>query len=81
MATASRSNQLKIRLQHIEATVPPLEKAMLAQTTHIHFAYTGGLFCLLPSCQSSYCLDPRCLILVRFHINSFNKLCHILSSL
>ncbi|XP_010478278.1 PREDICTED: protein SCAR3-like [Camelina sativa] len=43
MATASRSNQLKIRLQHIEATVPPLEKAMLAQTTHIHFAYTGGL--------------------------------------
>lgn len=50
MATASRSNQLKIRLQHIEATVPPLEKAMLAQTTHIHFAYTGGvLFCSLVS--------------------------------
>ncbi|KAF8053838.1 hypothetical protein N665_1371s0009 [Sinapis alba] len=43
MATASRSNQLKIRLQHIEATVPPLEKAVLAQTTHIHFAYTGGV--------------------------------------
>ncbi|KAL1212819.1 Protein SCAR3 [Cardamine amara subsp. amara] len=43
MATASRSNQLKIRLQNIEATVPPLEKAMLAQTTHIHFAYTGGI--------------------------------------
>ncbi|CAA7029335.1 unnamed protein product [Microthlaspi erraticum] len=43
MATASRSNQLKIRLQRIEATVPPLEKAVLAQTTHIHFAYTGGL--------------------------------------
>lgn len=43
MATASRSNQLKMRLQHIEATVPPLEKAMLAQTTHIHFAYTGGI--------------------------------------
>ncbi|ESQ33960.1 hypothetical protein EUTSA_v10006666mg [Eutrema salsugineum] len=43
MATASRSNQLKIRLQYIEATVPPLEKAMLAQTTHLHFAYTGGL--------------------------------------
>ncbi|KFK44748.1 hypothetical protein AALP_AA1G297800 [Arabis alpina] len=43
MATASRSNQLKIRLKHIEATVPPLEKAMLAQTNHIHFAYTGGL--------------------------------------
>ncbi|EOA39564.1 hypothetical protein CARUB_v10008184mg [Capsella rubella] len=43
MATASRSNQLKIRLQHIEATVSPLEKAMLGQTTHIHFAYTGGL--------------------------------------
>ncbi|KAJ4865989.1 Protein SCAR3 [Raphanus sativus] len=43
MATASRSNQLKIRLQHIEATVPPLEKAVLAQTTHLHFAYTGGV--------------------------------------
>lgn len=63
MATASRSNQLKIRLQHIEATVPPLEKAVLAQTTHLHFAYTGGLFvCLVPSCQSSHCL-----ILARFH--------------
>lgn len=54
MATASRSNQLKIRLQHIEATVPPLEKAMLAQTTHVHFAYTGGGFCLLLSCQSLF---------------------------
>ncbi|XP_013629763.1 PREDICTED: protein SCAR3 [Brassica oleracea var. oleracea] len=43
MATASRSNQLKMRLQHIEATVPPLEKAVLAQTTHLHFAYTGGV--------------------------------------
>ncbi|KAG2318927.1 hypothetical protein Bca52824_012140 [Brassica carinata] len=43
MATASRTNQLKIRLQHIEATVPPLEKAVLAQTTHLHFAYTGGV--------------------------------------
>ncbi|CAH8355446.1 unnamed protein product [Eruca vesicaria subsp. sativa] len=43
MATASRSNQLKMRLQHIEATVPPLEKAVLSQTTHLHFAYTGGV--------------------------------------
>lgn len=72
MATASRSNQLKIRLQCIEATVPPLEKAVLAQTTHIHFAYTGG-FCLVLSCQSSYCLDPMCLILVRFRIYLVNK--------
>lgn len=71
MATASRSNQLKMRLQHIEATVPPLEKAVLAQTTHLHFAYTGGLFVLCLSCQSSHCLDPWCLILARFHINFY----------
>ncbi|CAN8290901.1 unnamed protein product [Cochlearia groenlandica] len=63
MATASRSNQLKIRLQNIEATVPPLEKAVLAQTTHLHFAYTGGLKChpRIPIEQNHFICDdlPR----------------------
>ncbi|CAI8618651.1 unnamed protein product [Vicia faba] len=42
MATASRSHRLMIRVQNIEASLPPLEKAVLAQTSHIHFAYTAG---------------------------------------
>ncbi|XP_050367817.1 protein SCAR3 isoform X2 [Argentina anserina] len=41
--TASRSHKLMVRVQHIEAALPPLEKAVLAQTSHIHFAYTAGL--------------------------------------
>ncbi|BFG27924.1 hypothetical protein CerSpe_141990 [Prunus speciosa] len=43
MTTASRSQKLMVRVQHIEAALPPLEKAVLAQTSHIHFAYTSGL--------------------------------------
>ncbi|KAI5384972.1 protein SCAR3 isoform X2 [Lathyrus oleraceus] len=42
MTTASRSHRLMIRVQNIEASLPPLEKAVLAQTSHIHFAYTAG---------------------------------------
>lgn len=42
MATASRSHKLTVRVQCIEAALPPLEKAILAQTSHIHFAYTAG---------------------------------------
>lgn len=41
MATASRSHKLTVRVQRIEAALPPLEKAVLAQTSHIHFAYTA----------------------------------------
>ncbi|KAL1219252.1 Protein SCAR1 [Cardamine amara subsp. amara] len=43
MITSSRSNKLKMRLKQIEATVPSIQKTVLAQTNHIHFAYTGGL--------------------------------------
>ncbi|KAL4294199.1 hypothetical protein AHAS_Ahas18G0204200 [Arachis hypogaea] len=43
MTTASRSHRLIVRVQNIEASLPPLEKAVLAQTSHIHFAYTSGL--------------------------------------
>ncbi|PPR99033.1 hypothetical protein GOBAR_AA21624 [Gossypium barbadense] len=46
MSTASRSHKLTIRVQRIEAALPPLEKAVLAQTSHIHFAYTAG-YCIL----------------------------------
>ncbi|KAJ7968706.1 protein SCAR3-like isoform X2 [Quillaja saponaria] len=42
MTTASRSHKLKVRVRNIEAALPPLEKAVLAQTSHIHFAYTAG---------------------------------------
>ncbi|XP_022720400.1 protein SCAR3-like isoform X2 [Durio zibethinus] len=42
MSTASRSHKLMIRVQRIEAVLPSLEKAVLAQTSHIHFAYTAG---------------------------------------
>ncbi|XP_023541544.1 protein SCAR3-like isoform X1 [Cucurbita pepo subsp. pepo] len=42
MATASRSRNVMARVKHIEAALPSLEKAILAQTSHIHFAYTAG---------------------------------------
>lgn len=46
MKTASRSQKLMVRVQNIEATFPALEKAALAQTSHIHFAYTAGMAAL-----------------------------------
>ncbi|KAI4296941.1 hypothetical protein L6164_036858 [Bauhinia variegata] len=42
MTTVSRNHKLMARVQNIEASLPPLEKAVLAQTSHIHFAYTAG---------------------------------------
>ncbi|GMI93482.1 WASP (WISKOTT-ALDRICH SYNDROME PROTEIN)-FAMILY VERPROLIN HOMOLOGOUS PROTEIN 2 [Hibiscus trionum] len=42
MSTASRSHKLTVRVKRIEAALPPLEKAVLSQTSHIHFAYTAG---------------------------------------
>ncbi|XP_028756084.1 protein SCAR3-like isoform X2 [Neltuma alba] len=42
MITANRSHKLMVRVQKIESSLPPLEKAVLAQTSHIHFAYTAG---------------------------------------
>ncbi|KAK9088889.1 hypothetical protein Scep_027971 [Stephania cephalantha] len=42
MFTAARSRKMIVRVQHIEATLPPLEKAVMSQTSHLHFAYTAG---------------------------------------
>ncbi|KAL5707558.1 phosphoenolpyruvate carboxylase [Ranunculus cassubicifolius] len=42
VTTASRSHKLLVRAQHIEAALQPIEKAVQAQQTHIHFAYTPG---------------------------------------
>ncbi|KAK4589671.1 hypothetical protein RGQ29_020297 [Quercus rubra] len=42
MTTASRSHKLKVRVQRIEVALPSLEKAVLTQTSHLHFAYTAG---------------------------------------
>ncbi|KAJ6333410.1 hypothetical protein OIU77_009307 [Salix suchowensis] len=42
MSTVSRSNNLMVRVLNIEAALPPLEKVVLSQTSHIHFAYTAG---------------------------------------
>ncbi|XP_057415331.1 scar-like domain-containing protein WAVE 5 [Lotus japonicus] len=42
MTTASRSHRLNVRVRNIEASLPSLERAVLAQTSHIHFAYTAG---------------------------------------
>ncbi|XP_068653806.1 protein SCAR3-like isoform X2 [Aristolochia californica] len=41
-ATADRSHKMIIRVQNIEAALPPLEQAISAQRSHIHFAYTAG---------------------------------------
>lgn len=43
MVTSSRSNKLVVRVQKIEAALPPLEKSVLAQQSHLHFAYTAGM--------------------------------------
>ncbi|XP_010518803.1 PREDICTED: scar-like domain-containing protein WAVE 5 [Tarenaya hassleriana] len=40
--TASRSQKLTKRVRRIESALSPLEKAVLSQTSHIHFAYTAG---------------------------------------
>lgn len=43
MTTAARSHKMIARVQHLEASIPPIEKAVLAQRSHIHFAYTDGM--------------------------------------
>ncbi|PWA59014.1 SCAR/WAVE family [Artemisia annua] len=42
LITSSRSHKLIERVHNIEAALPPLEKAILAQSSHLHFAYTAG---------------------------------------
>ncbi|XP_075481534.1 LOW QUALITY PROTEIN: protein SCAR3-like [Primulina tabacum] len=42
MRTSSRNHKLMARVQHIESALAPLEKAVLAQRSHLHFAYTAG---------------------------------------
>lgn len=43
MITCSRSYKLMVRAQQIEAALVPVEKALLAQQSHVHFAYTAGM--------------------------------------
>ncbi|XP_023640766.1 protein SCAR1 isoform X2 [Capsella rubella] len=59
MITASRSNKLKMRLKQIEDTVPSIQKTVLAQANHIHFAYTGGLewHPRIPNVQNHFIYD------------------------
>lgn len=40
--TTARSHKLMARVRRIESALSPLEKALLAQRTHLHFAYTAG---------------------------------------
>ncbi|KAI3741650.1 hypothetical protein L1987_59324 [Smallanthus sonchifolius] len=42
LITSSRSHKLVERVHHIESALPPLEKAILGQRSHLHFAYTAG---------------------------------------
>ncbi|KAK9064285.1 hypothetical protein SSX86_015665 [Deinandra increscens subsp. villosa] len=42
LVTSSRSHKLVERVHTVEAALPPLEKAILAQRSHLHFAYTAG---------------------------------------
>lgn len=41
--TFARSHKLMARVRRIETALPPLEKAVLAQRSHLHFAYTAGM--------------------------------------
>ncbi|PIN19578.1 hypothetical protein CDL12_07745 [Handroanthus impetiginosus] len=49
--TSSRSHKLMGRVQRIEAALSPLEKVVLAQRSHLHFAYTAG---------SNWCAGDQC---------------------
>ncbi|KAI3914913.1 hypothetical protein MKX01_018082 [Papaver californicum] len=42
MATAARSHKMIAHVNNLEASIPPVEKAILAQKSHIHFAYIEG---------------------------------------
>ncbi|CAH9076600.1 unnamed protein product [Cuscuta epithymum] len=42
MITSSRSRKLIARVQSIETALPSFEKSILAQQSHLHFAYTTG---------------------------------------
>ncbi|XP_052183308.1 protein SCAR3 isoform X2 [Diospyros lotus] len=42
MSTSSRSHKLMVRLQGFETAFSPLEKGIMAQKSHLHFAYTAG---------------------------------------
>ncbi|PWA92111.1 AAA+ ATPase domain-containing protein [Artemisia annua] len=42
LITSSRSHKLIERVHNIEAALPPLDKAILAQRSQLHFAYTAG---------------------------------------
>ncbi|XP_076928720.1 protein SCAR1-like [Bidens hawaiensis] len=42
LITSSRSHKMVQRVHAVEAALPPLEKAILAQRSHLHFAYTAG---------------------------------------
>lgn len=54
MNTSSRSHKLMVRVQNIEAAFPPLEKTILAQRSHLHFAYTTGMVHVLVLNISNY---------------------------
>lgn len=43
MITSSRSRKLMGRVQQIDKALPPLEKAVLGQRSHLHLAYTAGM--------------------------------------
>ncbi|KAL8236110.1 hypothetical protein R6Q59_017191 [Mikania micrantha] len=42
LITSSRSHKLVERLHNIESALPKIEKAILGQRSHLHFAYTAG---------------------------------------
>lgn len=67
MTTASRSHKLMVRVQDIEAALPPLEKAVLAQTSHLHFCYTAGMAqAHVSACTTNI---PKCLFGLYLTIN------------
>ncbi|KAK6124195.1 hypothetical protein DH2020_042031 [Rehmannia glutinosa] len=66
MITSSRSHKLVSRVKRIEAALSPLEKAVLAQRSHLHFAYTAGSNWHAPiRCEQNHFLYsdlPQCIL-------------------
>ncbi|KZV53210.1 hypothetical protein F511_21467 [Dorcoceras hygrometricum] len=44
MLMSSRSHNMRARMKQIESAISPLEKVVLAQRSHLHFAYTTGSY-------------------------------------
>ncbi|CAA2957414.1 SCAR3-like isoform X1 [Olea europaea subsp. europaea] len=59
MITSRSSHKLMARLQRIEAALSPVENAVLAQRSHLHYAYIAGTASICFDISSPLCFWVR----------------------